>query len=77
MPYLTTQGLPDLEVSYLTNLGWSADEIATVLQTLIDLGPSTLDYPNGGSNSLGILALASSFFAGDDLTQLRAAGFHV
>jgi Putative Ig domain/PKD domain len=69
VPYLTNQGLPELEVRYLTAFGWSADDVATVRQTLIDTGPSLLDSADAGPNAMAILALSSASRAEDIMNQ--------
>ncbi len=68
-PYLKANGLPSLEVKYLSQQGWSTDDLNGLLQTLIDTGPADVQSASGLPNTLAISSLTFDYVAQKQMDQ--------
>lgn len=73
--YLLQNGLPEIEVRYLTQLGWTPAQIDAVRRNLLQVDPEEFARPELAANSLRLSALAGAIAALND--RIQALGIQV
>ena len=69
VPYLQANGLPAMVVEYLSQQGWSSDDLSTLLQAPIATGPDELQAADGTPNALAVSSMALAYVAQEDMDQ--------